>query len=70
LADEDVGASPNRSTPPSAASKGDIEDADRSLFPVEVVVLQSIPGVGPVLSLTILLEIDTIDRFDTCKQLC
>src|SRR6266540_891506 len=39
-------------------------------FPTELAVLQSTPGVGPVLSLTILLEIDTIDRFDTRQQFC
>ena len=33
-------------------------------------MLQSTPGVGAVLSLTILLEIDTIDRFDTRQQFC
>ena len=33
-------------------------------------MLQTTPGVGPVLSLTILLEIDTIDRFDTRQQFC
>jgi transposase len=33
-------------------------------------VLQSTPGVGAVLSLTILLEIDAVDRFDTRQQFC
>ena len=32
--------------------------------------MQTTPGVGLVLSLTILLEIDTIDRFDTRQQFC
>ncbi len=50
--------------------EGDIEDAARDFFPVELAVLQSTPGVGPILSLTILLEIDTIDRFDTRQQFC
>ena len=48
----------------------EIEDAARGIFPVELAVLQSTPGVGPVLSLTILLEIDTITRFDTRQQFC
>jgi transposase len=47
-----------------------MEEAARGRFPVELAVLQSTPGVGPVLSLTILLEIDTIDRFDTRQQFC
>jgi transposase len=47
-----------------------IEDAARQIFPAELAVLQSTPGVGPVLSLTILLEIDTIERFDTRQQFC
>jgi transposase len=50
--------------------EADIEDAAQQLFPTELAVLQSTPGVGPVLSLTILLEIDTIDRFDTRQQFC
>ncbi len=48
----------------------DLEDAAQAQFPTELAVLQSTPGVGPVLSLTILLEIDTIDRFDTRQQFC
>ena len=48
----------------------EIEDAADRLFPVELAVLQSTPGVGKVLSLTILLEIDTIERFDTRQQFC
>jgi transposase len=50
--------------------EAEIEGAARSLFPVELAVLQSTPGVGPVLSLTILLEIDTIDRFATRQPFC
>jgi transposase len=50
--------------------EADLEDAARAIFPVELAVLQSTPGVGPVLSLTILLEIDTIDRFDSRQQFC
>jgi transposase len=48
----------------------EIEDAADRLFPAELAVLQSTPGVGKVLSLTILLETDTIDRFDTRQQFC
>jgi transposase len=50
--------------------EAEIEDAAQGIFPTELAVLQSTPGVGPVLSLTILLEIDTIDRFDTRQQFC
>ncbi len=32
--------------------------------------LQSTPGVGVVIALTILLEIDTIERFDSRQQFC
>ena len=48
----------------------DLEEAAKQHYPTELAVLQSTPGVGPVLSLTILLEIDTIDRFDTRQQFC
>jgi transposase len=48
----------------------EIERAADALFPAELAVLQSTPGVGPILSLTILLEIDTIDRFETRQQFC
>jgi transposase len=50
--------------------EAEIEAAAQQHFPTELAVLQSTPGVGPVLSLTILLEIDTIDRFDTRQQFC
>jgi len=50
--------------------EAEIEDAARGVFPVELAVLQSTPGVGPVLSLTILLEIDTIARFAARQQFC
>ncbi len=50
--------------------EAEIEDAAQAIFPTELAVLQTTPGVGPVLSLTILLEIDTIDRFDTRQQFC
>jgi transposase len=50
--------------------EAEIEAAAQEQFPTELAVLQSTPGVGPVLSLTILLEIDTIDRFDSRQQFC
>src|SRR6266540_6907042 len=50
--------------------EAEIEAAAQEHYPTELAVLQSTPGVGPVLSLTILLEIDTIDRFDTRQQFC
>src|SRR5947199_1253062 len=50
--------------------EAEIEDAAEQLFPTELAVLQSTPGVGLVLSLTILLESDTIDRFDSRQQFC
>jgi transposase len=50
--------------------EAEIEAAAQEHYPTELAVLQTTPGVGPVLSLTILLEIDTIDRFDTRQQFC
>src|SRR5262249_26174103 len=50
--------------------EAEIEEAAREHYPTELAVLQTTPGVGLVLSLTILLEIDTIDRFDTRQQFC
>jgi transposase len=50
--------------------EAEIEAAAKEHYPTELAVLQSTPGVGPVLSLTILLETDTIDRFDTRQQYC
>jgi transposase len=50
--------------------EAEIEDAAGQHFTTELAVLPSTPGVGPVLSLTILLEIDTLDRFDTRQQFC
>jgi transposase len=50
--------------------EAEIEQAAIDHFPTELAVLQTTPGVGPVLSLTILLEIDTIDRFATRQQFC
>jgi transposase len=42
----------------------DIEAAARQHYSTEMAVLQSTPGVGIVIALTILLEIDTLERFD------
>jgi transposase len=50
--------------------EAEIEEVAQGPFPTELAVLQTTPGVGAVLSLTILLEIDTIDRFDTRQQFC
>ena len=50
--------------------EAEIEEAAKQQFPTELAVLQTTPGVGAVLSLTILLEIDTIDRFDTRQPFC
>jgi transposase len=50
--------------------EAEIEEAAREHYPTELAVLQTAPGVGLVLSLTILLEIDTIGRFDTRQQFC
>ncbi len=50
--------------------EAEIEGAAKEHYPTELAVLQTTPGVGAVLSLTILLEIDAIDRFDTRQQFC
>jgi transposase len=50
--------------------EAEIEEAANAHYPTELAVLQTTPGVGAVLSLTILLEIDTIRRFDTRQQFC
>ena len=48
----------------------EIETGAREHDPTELAVLQSTPGVGLVVSLTILLEIDTIDRVERRQQFC
>jgi transposase len=48
----------------------DIEVAARPHYAAELAVLRSTPGVGLVIALTILLEIDTLERFDTRQQFC
>jgi transposase len=50
--------------------EAEIEPAAREHYPTELAVPQTTPGVGAVLSLTILLEIDTIGRFGTRQQFC
>jgi transposase len=50
--------------------EAEIEEAAKGHYPTELAVLQSAPGVGAVLSLTILLEVDTVGRFDTRQQFC
>src|SRR5205085_5030917 len=50
--------------------EAEIEGAARGHYRIELAVLQTTPGVGPVLSLTVLLEVDTIDRFATRQQFC
>jgi transposase len=50
--------------------EAEIEGAAKEHYPTELAVLQTTPGVGAVRSLTILLEIDTIDRFATRQQFC
>jgi transposase len=47
-----------------------LEAAAAEHFPTELTILQAIPGVGPIISMTILLEIDTITRFETQQQFC
>jgi transposase len=48
----------------------DIEVAALEHYPAELAALHTIPGVGRILSLTILLEIDTVTRFDSRQQFC
>jgi transposase len=48
----------------------DIEVAARQHYSTEMAALQSTPGVGVVIALTILLEIDTLERFDSRQQFC
>ena len=48
----------------------DIEVTAQEHYATELAVLQSTPGVGIIIALTILLEIDTITRFDSRQQFC
>jgi transposase len=50
--------------------EAEIEEVAKEHYPTELAVLQTTPGVGAVLSLTILLEIDTVERFETRQQFC
>jgi transposase len=50
--------------------EAEIETAAREHYATELAVLQTTPGVGLVLSLTVLLEIDTVGRFDSRQQFC
>src|SRR5262249_21346410 len=50
--------------------EAEIEQAAQEHYPTELAVLQTTPGVGAVLSLTILLEIDTVERFESRQQFC
>lgn len=45
-----------------------LAEKTKKLFERDYAVLQSVPGIGVILSLTILLEIDTISRFPTVKD--
>jgi transposase len=47
-----------------------IEVAAEEHYPTELAVRQTIPGVGRIIALTILLEIDTIERFASRQQFC
>jgi transposase len=48
----------------------DLEVAAGEHYQRELAVLQSIPGVGLIISLTVLLEIDSVERFDSRQQFC
>jgi len=50
--------------------EADIERAAAEHYPAELAVLHTIPGVGRIISLTILLEIDTVGRFESRQQFC
>jgi transposase len=50
--------------------EAEIEAAAREHYAAELAVLQTAPGVGLVLSLTVLPEVDTVGRFDTRQQFC
>jgi transposase len=47
-----------------------IEVAAGEHFPTELAALRTIPGVGPIISMTILLEVDTVARFESRQQFC
>lgn len=43
----------------------DIEVAADRHYHAELAALQTVPGIGLIISLTVLLEIDTVTRFDS-----
>ena len=51
-----------------ASLEKQIRKVARNRFPRELATLQSIPGIGPIISWTILFELDSIDRFETRQQ--
>jgi transposase len=48
----------------------DIEVAAEEHYAAELAALRTIPGVGRIIALTVLLEIDTVARFDSRQQFC
>jgi transposase len=50
--------------------EAEVDEAAQEHSPTELAVLQTTPGVGAVLSLTILLEIDAVGRFESRQQFC
>jgi transposase len=50
--------------------EADIEKMAQEHYAKHLNILQSIPGVGPIISLTVLLEMDHIERFDIRQQFC
>lgn len=47
-----------------------IEKASKEVYPRDCIILRSTPGIGKIISLTILLEVDQISRFPTRQQFC
>ena len=48
----------------------DIEVAVEGHYPAELAALRTIPGVGRIIAMTVLLEIDTVTRFESRQQFC
>jgi transposase len=48
----------------------DIEVAAEGHYPAEMAALRTIPGVGRIIAMTVLLEIDTVTRFESRQQFC
>lgn len=57
-------------TPLIAELEKTVFTAAREAYPRECVILQSIPGVGKIIALTILLEVGDISRFQTRQAFC